>query len=103
MEKTTSCSHVALKNARKTLGAPLSPFFPKRSGGCAPEASVVAKQPSAGLSALFLLGAVHISRLLRAQVRYFKCRRAVCALIMEATRSRCDALVFSRRVRAASR
>ncbi len=34
------------------------------------------------------LGAAHISRLLRAQVRYFKCRRAVCALIMEATRSR---------------
>ncbi len=40
------------------------------------------------------LGAAHISRLLRAQVRYFKCRSAVCALIMEATRSRCDALVF---------
>ncbi len=33
------------------------------------------------------LGAAHISRLLRAQVRYFKCRSAVCALIMEATRS----------------
>ncbi len=33
------------------------------------------------------LGATHISRLLRAQVRYFKCRSAVCALIMEATRS----------------
>ncbi len=33
------------------------------------------------------LGPVHISRLLRAQVRYFKCIRAVCALIMEATRS----------------
>ncbi len=32
-------------------------------------------------------GAAHISRLLRAQVRYFKCKRAVCALIMEATRS----------------
>ncbi len=31
------------------------------------------------------LGAAHISRLLRAQVRYFKCRSAVCALIMEAT------------------
>ncbi len=45
------------------------------------------------------LGAAHISRLLHAQVRYFKCRSAVCALIMEATRSRCDALVFSRRVR----
>ncbi len=25
-------------------------FFPKRSGGCAPEAFVVAKQPSAALS-----------------------------------------------------
>ncbi len=33
------------------------------------------------------LGAAHISRLLRAQVRYFKCRSPVCALIMEATRS----------------
>ncbi len=33
------------------------------------------------------LGAAHISRILRAQVRYFKCRSAVCALIMEATRS----------------
>ncbi len=33
------------------------------------------------------LGAAHISRLLRTQVRYFKCRRAVCTLIMEATRS----------------
>ncbi len=33
------------------------------------------------------LGAAHISRLLRAQVRYFNCRSAVCALIMEATRS----------------
>ncbi len=33
------------------------------------------------------LGAAHISRLMRAQVRYFKCRSAVCALIMEATRS----------------
>ncbi len=32
------------------------------------------------------LGAAHISRILRAQVRYFKCRSAVCA-IMEATRS----------------
>ncbi len=31
------------------------------------------------------LGAAHISRLLRAQVRYFKCRSAVCALIMEAS------------------
>ncbi len=50
-----------------------------------------------------VLGAAHISRLLRAQVRYFKCRRAVCTLIMEATRSRCDALIFSKRVRAASR
>ncbi len=27
------------------------------------------------------LGAAHISRLLRAQVRYFKCRSAVCALV----------------------
>ncbi len=33
------------------------------------------------------LGAAHISRLLHAQIRYFKCRSAVCALIMEATRS----------------
>ncbi len=33
------------------------------------------------------LGAAHISRLLHAQVRYFKCRSAVCTLIMEATRS----------------
>ncbi len=33
------------------------------------------------------LGTAHISRLMRAQVRYFKCRSAVCALIMEATRS----------------
>ncbi len=32
-------------------------------------------------------GAARISRHLRAQVRYFKCRRAVCALIIEATRS----------------
>ncbi len=31
-------SHIAPKNAWKTLGALLSPFFPKRSGGCAPEA-----------------------------------------------------------------
>ncbi len=37
-------SHIAPKNAWKTLGALLSPFFPKRSGGCAPEAFVVAKQ-----------------------------------------------------------
>ncbi len=36
------------------------------------------------------LGAAHISRLLRAQVRYFKCRSTVCALIMEATRSHRD-------------
>ncbi len=43
-------SHIAPKNAWKTLGALLSPFFPKRSGGCAPEAFVVAKQPSAALS-----------------------------------------------------
>ncbi len=42
-------SHIAPKNAWKTLGALLSPFFPKRSGGCAPEAFVVAKQPSAAL------------------------------------------------------
>ncbi len=33
-----------------------------------------------------LLGAAHISLLLRAQVRYFKCKRAVCSLIMEAVR-----------------
>ncbi len=31
-------SHIAPKNAWKTLDALLSPFFPKRSGGCAPEA-----------------------------------------------------------------
>ncbi len=31
-------SHIEPKNAWKTLGALLSPFFPKRSGGCAPEA-----------------------------------------------------------------
>ncbi len=43
-------SHIAPKNAWKTLGALLSPFFPKRLGGCAPEAFVVAKQPSAALS-----------------------------------------------------
>ncbi len=43
-------SHIAPKNAWKTLGALLSPFSPKRSGGCAPEAFVVAKQPSAALS-----------------------------------------------------
>ncbi len=36
---------------------------------------------------IYCLGAAHISRLMRAQVRYFKCRSAVCALIMEATRS----------------
>ncbi len=41
--------HIAPKNAWKTLGALLSPFFPKRSGGCAPEAFVV-EQPSAALS-----------------------------------------------------
>ncbi len=43
------------------------------------------------------IGAIHILRLLRSQVRYFKCRRAAGALIMEAT------LAFSRHVRAASR
>ncbi len=43
------------------------------------------------------IGAIHILCLLRAQVRYFKCRRAAGVLIMEAT------LAFSRRVRAASR
>ncbi len=40
-------SHIAPKNACKTLGALLSPFF---QSGCAPEAFVVAKQPSAALS-----------------------------------------------------
>ncbi len=42
----------------KTLGALLSPFFPKRSGGCAPEAFVVAKQPSAALSVTRRCGAL---------------------------------------------
>ncbi len=41
-----------------TLGALLSPFFPKRSGGCAPEAFVVAKQPSAALSVTRRCGAL---------------------------------------------
>ncbi len=48
------------------------------------------------LCTLTFLGAAHISRLLRAQVRYFKYRRAVCVLIMEATRSRCDAVAVRR-------
>ncbi len=47
-------SHIA----PKTLGALLSPFFPKRSGGCAPEAFVVAKQPSAALSVTRRCGAL---------------------------------------------
>ncbi len=51
-------SHIAPKNAWKTLGALLSPFFPKRSGGCAPEAFVVAKQPSAALSVTRRCGAL---------------------------------------------
>ncbi len=42
----------------KTLGALLSPFFPKCSGGCAPEAFVVAKQPSAALSVTRRCGAL---------------------------------------------
>ncbi len=41
-----------------TLGALLSPFFPKRSGGCASEAFVVAKQPSAALSVTRRCGAL---------------------------------------------
>ncbi len=32
------------------------------------------------------LGAAHISRLMRSQVRYFKCRSAVCTLIMDEAR-----------------
>ncbi len=36
----------------------LSPFFPKHSGGCAPEAFVVAKQPSAALSVTRRCGAL---------------------------------------------
>ncbi len=51
-------SHIAPKNAWKTLGALLSPFFPKRSGGCIPEAFVVAKQPSAALSVIRRCGAL---------------------------------------------
>ncbi len=51
-------SHIAPKNAWKTLGALLSPFFPKRSGGCAPEAFVVAKQPSGALSVTRRCGAL---------------------------------------------
>ncbi len=51
-------SHIAPKNAWKTLGALFSPFFPKRSGGCAPEAFVVAKQPSAALSVTRRCGAL---------------------------------------------
>ncbi len=51
-------SHIAPKNAWKTLGALLSPFFPKRSGSCAPEAFVVAKQPSAALSVTRRCGAL---------------------------------------------
>ncbi len=51
-------SHIAPKNAWKTLGALLSPFIPKRSGGCAPEAFVVAKQPSAALSVTRRCGAL---------------------------------------------
>ncbi len=51
-------SHIAPKNAWKTLGALLSPFFPKRSGGCASEAFVVAKQPSAALSVTRRCGAL---------------------------------------------
>ncbi len=43
-------SHIAPKNAWKTLGALLSPFFQSVRGGCAPEAFVVAKQPSVALS-----------------------------------------------------
>ncbi len=35
-----------MENARRAAFS----FFPKRSGGCAPEAFVVAKQPSAALS-----------------------------------------------------
>ncbi len=50
--------HIAPKNAWKTRGALLSPFFPKRSGGCAPEAFVVAKQPSAALSVTRRSGAL---------------------------------------------
>ncbi len=37
---------------------------------------------------------VHMSRFLRAQVRYFKCRHAVCALIMEAMRLRVKIYFF---------
>ncbi len=58
-------SHIAPKNAWKTLGALLSPFFPKRSGGCAPEAFVVAKQPSAALSVTRRCGALAHSGKLR--------------------------------------
>ncbi len=43
-------SHIAPKNAWKTLGALLSPFFQSARAVCAPEAFVVAKQPSAALS-----------------------------------------------------
>ncbi len=37
------------KTGVRVRGAAFS-FFPKRSGGCAPEAFVVAKQPTAALS-----------------------------------------------------
>ncbi len=56
-------SHIAPKNAWKTLGALLSPFFPKRSGSCAPEAFVVAKQPSAALSVTRRCGALDSEKL----------------------------------------
>jgi len=43
-------------------------------------------------------GAVHILRLFRVQVSYFKCSRAAGALIMGSTRSRRASGAFSRRI-----
>ncbi len=61
-----------------------------------------AELKSEGVSVGGVRGHSHIASFARSS-SLFKCRRVVCALIMEATRSRCDALVFSMRVRAASR
>ncbi len=44
----------SIGNARRAAFS----FFPKRSGGCAPEAFVVAKQPSAALSVTRRCGAL---------------------------------------------
>ncbi len=68
-------SHIAPKNAWKTLGALLSPFFPKRSGGCAPEAFVVAKQPSAALSVTRRCGAVRLRHSEKLRCFYFDAAR----------------------------